>query len=75
VQDAALPSLNSKIAKTYFANVSSIVSRTITIQAPALECQVYVPHLSSLTSFTDSTLDALLDLVKFNNDDMEGYEH
>ena len=75
VQDAALPSLNSKIAKTYFANVSSIVSRTITIQAPALECQVYVPRPSSLTSFTDSTLDALLDSVKFNDDDMEGYEH
>jgi len=75
VQDAALPSPNSKIAKTYFANVSSIVSCTITIQAPALECQVYVPRPSSLTSFTDSTLDALLDSVKFNDDDMEGYEH
>jgi len=75
VQDAALPPPNSKIAKAYFANVSSIVSRTITIQVPASDCQVYVPRPSSLTSFTDSTLDALLDSVKFNDDDMEGYEH
>ena len=74
-QDAALPSPNSKIAKTYFANVSSIISRSITIKAPASDCQVYVPRPSSLTSFTDSTLDALLDSVKFNDDDMEGYEH
>jgi len=64
-----------KIAKTYFANVSSIIFRTITIQAPAADCQVYVPHPSLLTSFTDSTLDALLDSVKFNDEDMEGYEH
>jgi len=74
-QDAALPSPNSKIAKTYFANVSSIISRSITIEAPASDCQVYIPRPSSLTSFTDSTLDALLDSVKFNDDDMEGYEH
>jgi len=74
-QDAALPSPNSKIAKTYFANVSSIISRSITIQAPASDCQVYVPRPSSLTSFKDATLDALLDSVDFHDEDMEGYEH
>ena len=74
-QDAALPSPNSKIAKTYFANVSSIISCSITIKAPASNCQVYVPHPSLLTSFTDSTLNTLLDSVKFNDDDMKGYEH
>jgi len=75
VQDTALPSLNSKIARIYFANISSIVSHTITIQAPALDCQVYIPHLSSLTSFMDATLDSLLDLVEFDKENMEEYEH
>jgi len=74
-QDAALPSPNSKIAKTYFANVSSIISHSITIEAPASDCQVYIPCPSSLTLFTDSTLDTLLDSVKFNDNDMEGYKH
>jgi len=74
-QNAALPSPNSKITKMYFANISSIISHSITIKAPASDCQVYVPHLSLLTSFMDSTLDALLDSVKFNDNNMEGYEH
>ena len=64
-QNTALPLPNFKITKTYFANVSSIISCSITIKAPASDCQVYVPCLSLLTSFMDSTLDALLDFVKF----------
>jgi len=75
MQDAALPSPNSKIAKAYFANISSIVSRSIAIQPPARDCQVYIPRPSLLTSFTDSTLDSLFDSVKFDDEDMEGYEH
>ena len=74
-QDTALFLPNFKITKTYFANVSSIISCSITIKAPASDCQVYVPCLLLLTSFMDSTLDALLDFVKFNNDNIERYEH
>jgi len=74
-QNAALSLPNLKIAKTYFANISLIISCSITIKAPALDCKVYVPHSFSLTSFIDSTFNTPLDSVKFNDNNIEGYKH
>jgi len=63
------------VAKSYFANLATILSCTINITAPSSECQVYFPRPSSLNSFTDSTLELIFDSVKFNEDDLEGFEH
>jgi len=74
-KDSALPQPNSKTAKSYFANLATILSCAINIEAPSSDCQVYVPRPSSLNSFTDSTLELIFDSVKFDEDNLEGFDH
>jgi len=38
MKDSALPQLNFKVAKSYFANLTTILSRTINITAPSSDC-------------------------------------
>ena len=75
MKDSALPQLNSKAAKSYFANLATILSCTINITAPFSDCQVYVSRPSSLNSFTNSTRELIFDSVKFDEDNLEGFEH
>ena len=63
------------MAKSYFANLATILSCTINITAPSSECQVYFPRPSSLNSFTNSTLELIFDSLKFDEDNLEGFEH
>jgi len=38
MKDSALPQPNSKAAKSYFANLATILSHTINITAPFSDC-------------------------------------
>ena len=72
---SALPSPASKAAKTYFANLCSLLGHAINLELPKPEFQVYIPRPASISSFNDSTLESVLDLLRFPEDDLEGYEH
>ena len=72
---SALPSPASKAAKAYFANLCSLLGHVINLELPKPEFQVYIPRPASISSFNDSTLESVLDLLRFNEDDLEGYEH
>ena len=71
----ALPSPSSKAAKAYFANLCTLLDHTINLELPDPEFQVYIQRPASISSFNDSTLETLLDLLRLDEEDLEGYEH
>jgi len=72
---SALPSPVSKAAKTYFANLCSLLGHAINLELPKPEFQVYIPRPASISSFNDLTLESVLDLLRFDEDDLKGYEN
>jgi len=72
---SALPSPASKAAKAYFANLCSLLGHTINLELPKPEFQVYIPRPALISSFNDSTLELVLNLLRFPKNDLEGYEH
>lgn len=70
-----LPSPSSKAAKAYFANLVSLLDHAIGLELPDPEFQVYITRPASLSSFNDSTLESLLDILRFDDEELEGYEH
>jgi len=71
MKDSTLSQLNSKVAKSYFANFTTILSYTIKLQL------LFVTARSMFLGFllSISSLELIFDSVKFNENNLQGFEH